>query len=248
MRKTLLLVGIAMLFVVVYACKKEEPDPTPPELVYDPTYISVETPAYVKNYVGDMQHPSDNPLTAQGVDLGRRLFYEKMLSDTKTISCASCHKQENAFDDPRPFSEGTNGTFGDRNAMAIVNAGWETSFFWDGRRSSLEGQAHDPVTNPIEMANTWPEVVTRLQNSTVYPDLFFKAFGTRTVDSNLVVKAIAQFERTLVSFNSKFDTYYHKGDTTVFTQQEKNGLDIFIGKGMCNNCHAMNTLLTDREF
>ncbi len=248
MKKTLILVGLATIFVAIHACRKENPAPPPDPLVYDPTYISVEYPAYVKAYIGDMQHPSDNLLTEQGVALGRKLFYEKMLSNTQTISCASCHKQENAFDDPRPFSEGTNGTFGDRNAMAIVNLGFENRFFWDGRRNTLEGQAHDPVTNPIEMANTWPEVVSRLQNSPAYPDLFFLAFGTRTIDSNLVVKAIAQFERTLVSFNSKFDTYYHKGDTTVFTQQEKNGFEIFIGKGMCNNCHAMNSLLTDRDF
>jgi cytochrome c peroxidase len=242
-KKLLILAGAVTLIVAVQACSREESNPSP-----DPKPLSVEVPSYVRSFVGDLVSPSDNPLTEEGVALGRKLFYEKMLSDNSTLSCASCHKQENAFDDPRPFSEGTHGVFGDRNAMAIVNAGWDKGFFWDGRRNSLEGQAHDPVTNPIEMANTWPVVVERLQNTSVYPELFKKAFGTTTIDSNLVVKAIAQFERTLVSFNSKFDKYYHQGDTTVFTQQEKNGLNIFINKGLCNHCHVMNSLVTDREF
>lgn len=242
------IIGIAglLMLVIMYSCKKEKS--SGPEPVYSPTAASIEVPSYVKNYIGDMVHPADNPLTNEGIALGRMLFYEKMLSDNMTISCASCHKQENAFDDPRPFSEGTNGKFGDRNAMAIVNAGWDAHFFWDGRRSSLEDQAHDPVTNPIEMANSWPEVVRRLQNSSKYPDLFFKAFGTTTIDSNMVTKAIAQFERTLISFNSRFDKYYYQGDSSALTTQEKKGLLLFTGKAMCNNCHLVNTLFTDRDI
>lgn len=244
MRKAKILTGIVALVVIVHACKKEKKE----EPVYSPTSATVEVPAYAKSYIGEMPIPTDNPLTVEGIALGRMLFYEKMLSNDRSMSCATCHKQENAFDDPRPFSKGTNGTFGDRNAMAIVNAAWEKHFFWDGRRNSLEGQAHDPLTNPIEMANTWTEAVARLQSSPTYPDLFFKAFGTKTVDSNLAMKAIAQFERTLVSFSSKFDKYNYQGDSTVFTQSEKNGLAIFTGKGLCNNCHVMNTLLTDRDM
>lgn len=246
MKKVIILVFVVTIIVTTNACRKEEPKQN--QVQYNPTSLTVEVPSFVKNYVGDIKHPVDNPLTVEGVALGRKLFYEKMLSDNMTISCGTCHKQENAFDDPRPFSQGTNGAFGDRNAMAIINLAWNTAFFWDGRRATMEEQAHDPVTNPIEMANTWPEVVRRLQNSSTYPDLFYQAFGTRTIDSNLVVKAIAQFERTLVSYNSRFDKYFHKGDSTIFTQQEKNGLAIFKGKGMCNNCHLMNTQLADNIF
>lgn len=230
-----------------YSCKKD-PDINNSGLSYNPTYTTVDLPAFVRTYIAAMPIPADNPLTKEGIELGRKLFYEKMLSNDLTMSCASCHKQENAFDDPRPFSQGTNGAFGNRNAMAVINAAWDVQFFWDGRRPSLEAQAHDPVTNPIEMANTWPTVVTRLQNSTTYPDLFFKAFGTRTVDSTLVFKAIAQFERTLVSFNSKFDKYYYQGDTTLFTAQEKHGLQLYTTTGKCTHCHQFNTLLTDNTF
>jgi cytochrome c peroxidase len=136
---------------------------------------------------------------------------------------------------------------GDRNAMAIANLAWSNHFFWDGRRSSLEGQAHDPVTNPIEMKNDWNTVISRLSKDANYPELFYKAFKTRTIDSNLVVKAIAQFERSLVSFNSPFDKFYFESDTNALTAQEKNGLEIFFNKGDCNHCHS-DVLLSDDAF
>lgn len=244
MQKVVLPALVLSVIIATYSCKKDVEIKEP----YNPTPSTVAIPQFVKSFQGDIKFPADNPQTVEGVALGRKLFYDKMLSNNGSISCASCHKQENAFDDPRPFSQGTNGSFGDRNAMAIINLAWGKQFFWDGRRSSLEGQAHDPVTNPIEMANTWPNVVRNLQRSSEYPDLFYRAFGTKTIDSDLVVKAIAQFERTLVSFNSRFDKYYHQGDSAVFTLQEKNGLSIFRGKGLCNHCHLLNTMLTDNAF
>jgi cytochrome c peroxidase len=246
MRKLWIIAGIAVAMAVMHACKKET-ETQPPE-VYNPTAKTIVVPPYVINYLGEMRHPSDNPLTEEGVALGRKLFYDKLLSNNRTMACATCHKQENGFDDFRQFSQGTNGTFGDRNAMPVINLGWADAFFWDGRRSTLEDQAHDPVTNPIEMANTWPEVVSRLQSSAEYPLLFFKAFGTKTVDSILVVKAIAQFERTMVSFNTRFDKYFYQGDTTALNEAEKRGLMLFTGDALCNTCHMMNTLFTDHTF
>lgn len=246
MKKVWILAGIAAGAVAIHACKKEDKT-TIPEEVYSPTAKTINVPQYVVKYLGEMPHPEDNPLTEEGIVLGRKLFYDKMLSNDGTMACATCHKQENGFDDFRQFSQGTNGSFGDRNAMPIVNLGWAKSFFWDGRRESLESQAHDPVTNPIEMANNWPEVVTRLQADANYPSLFFKAFGTRTVDSNLVVKAIAQFERTMVSFNTRFDKYFYQGDTDALNASEKRGLMLFTGDGLCNTCHMMNTLFTDHQ-
>lgn len=232
--------GIAII-LLSWACSPEPKD------IYDPQPHNLEVPDFVEIYLGNFQSPQDNPLTVEGVNLGRRLFYDKKLSNDFTMSCATCHKQENAFDDPRPFSEGTNGSFGNRNAMAIVNLGWGTSFFWDGRRNSLEDQAHDPVVNPIEMANSWPTVVSRLQADEEYPSLFYKAFGSYNIDSNLVAMAIAQFERTLVSFNSPFDRYYFQGETSALNAQEISGLDIFLNKAHCNDCHS-DVLLTDNAF
>lgn len=246
MRKLWIIAGLAAAMAVMHACKKETKT-TPPE-VYNPTEKTIAVPQYVLNYLGEMPQPADNPLTEEGVALGRKLFYDKLLSNDRTMACATCHKQENGFDDFRQFSQGTNGAFGDRNAMPIINLGWADAFFWDGRRTTLEGQAHDPVTNPIEMANTWPEVVTRVQSHNEYPSLFFKAFGTRTVDSTLIVKAIAQFERTMVSFNTRFDKYFYQNDATALNASEQRGLTLFTGDALCNTCHMMNTLFTDHAF
>ena len=245
--KKLIIPICAVIFVfVINACKKEKPaNTTPPAEVYNPTPYTVAAPDYI-TALPAMQSPADNPMTVEGIALGRKLFYEKMLSNNVTISCGSCHKQENAFDDPRRFSVGTDGSLGGRNAMAIFNHGWNNSFFWDGRRNSLEGQAHDPVTNPIEMENNWPAIAQRLQQDPNYPGLFFKAFGTRTIDSTLVTKAIAQFERTLISFGSRYDkqTYQHQ---QVLTQQELNGEIVYFEIGKCANCHS-SVLLTDNLF
>lgn len=235
-----------LMLLAMLACKQKDNNTTPSP-VYNPTPLQVSYPAWVNTFAGAMPLPADNPLTKEGVALGRKLFYEKLLSDNSTQSCASCHKIENSFTDPRSFSEGTNGALGDRNAMVIVNLAWTNKLFWDGRRSTLEQQAHDPVTNPIEMRNKWSVVVQRLQNHPLYPSLFFNAFGTSVIDSNLVVKAIAQFERTLVSFNSRFDKYYFEGDTMALNEQEKRGLALFMGKADCNHCHS-DALLTDDAF
>jgi cytochrome c peroxidase len=185
-------------------------------------------------------------MTVEGIALGRKLFYENMLSSNFTMSCASCHKQENAFSDPRRFSIGTDGSLGTRNSMTIFNHAWSSHFFWDGRRQSLEGQAHDPVTNPIEMENSWPVVVQRLQQDANYPNLFFAAFGTRIIDSTLVTKAIAQFERTLISFGSRYDRQTYQGQH-IFTQQELNGEVIFFETANCAHCHA-GVFLNDSSF
>ncbi len=241
MKKFLLTAGIYML--VVIACTKKESSNQITD-VFQPTPFAITYPSWVDIYLGKMPIPVDNPTTVEGITLGRKLFYDSKLSDNQTQSCASCHQQSNGFTDSAAFSVGTNGALGDRNAMQIINLAWSKYLFWDGRRVTLEGQAHDPVTNPIEMRNTWPTVVNRLQNDAEYPNLFFKAFGTKNIDSNLVVKAIAQFERTMISFNSKFDKFYFEGDTSVFNESEKRGQAMFFGKADCNHCHS-DVLLTD---
>jgi cytochrome c peroxidase len=231
------LISIALLF----ACKKDQHTLSDN---YSPTPIEISYPSWVKTYLSEMPLNSENPLTKEGIELGRKLFYEKQLSLNNSQSCASCHQQANGFSDSSRYSNGIDGSKGDRNAMAISNLAWSNHLFWDGRRSSLEGQAHDPVTNPIEMKNDWNTVVSRLSKDVNYPDLFYKAFKTRTIDSNLVVKAIAQFERSLVSFNSRFDKFYFESDTNALNVQEKNGLEIFFNKGDCNHCHS-DVLLSD---
>ncbi len=188
-------------------------------------------PEFVGDYFDPMPIPQDNPITEEGVALGRQLFYDKRLSADNTISCGSCHKQEFAFSDNKQFSTGVKGQAGVRNSMSLVNLGWGKHFFWDGRAASLEEQVTDPVTNKLEMANTWGVVLERLQQDKRYVKLFEKTFGPGKINSDLVMKALGQFERTLVSFNTRFDQYYFEGNAKALTPAEERGLDIFFRGG-----------------
>lgn len=216
------------------ACRK---DPTLPDEGPVGTPLALEFPVWAQDQF-PLNIPVDNPLTVEGVALGRRLFYEKALSDDFSMSCASCHQQEHAFSDPRQFSIGTDGSVGRRNSMAVQDLAWDHAFFWDGRASSLEDQAFRPVRDLAEMRNTWPVVVERLQAHAAYPGLFKAAFGTEQIDSVLVVKAIAQFERTLLTFNSPFDRFEHMGDSSALTEQQIRGKDLFFGDAQCWQCHS----------
>jgi len=223
----------AVLVLFFNACKKEtdkDPDPTKP---WNPTTYELIAPQGFP----DILIPENNPMTEEGVDLGRRLFYDPILSADNTQSCASCHNQTLSFAENSRFSTGIDGISGNRNAMALINAPWFRSLNWDGSAVGLENQAFEPVTNPIEMHNTWPVVVEKLKNHSLYPDLFFDAFGTSNFDSTHVVKALAQFERTLISSNSKWDRYL-RGEVQL-TQSESRGFEIFFSeKGDCFHCHS----------
>ncbi len=204
-------------------------------------------PGFVADYFDPMPVAEENPLTYEGVALGRRLFYEKRLSKDNTISCASCHKQEFAFADSARFSPGVADRTGTMNTMPIFNLGWGRKFFWDGRASSLEEQVTDPVTNPREMAATWSGILQKLNGDERYRKAFNAVFGPGSIDSQKVVMAIAQFQRTIVSFNTRFDKYYFEGEADALTVQEERGLDLFFGVGRCNHCHS-DVLLTDNYF
>lgn len=212
------------------------------------------------DHVREMPVPADNPLTEEGVYLGRKLFYDPILSANNTQSCASCHNQANNFtDNGKRFSTGIDGIQGTRISMPLINLAWMNEFFWDGRAATLEQQIFEPVTNPIEMHDTWPNVEAKLNAHSDYPALFHKAFNTSTIDSNLVVKALAQFLRSMVSFNSRFDTYVANGGISEWgqfillpeyiTEQEFEGMDIFFSeKGDCFHCHGNTDLFTNNEF
>lgn len=235
-----------------YDVEAEKDDGSCEYEVYVTTDYTLDVPFTLNQYLPEPNIPSDNPFSVEGVELGRKLFYEKKLSGDNTQNCASCHKQENAFTDPNQFSTGIDGLQGDRNAMPLFNMAWNYNdeFFWDGRSTTIEGQAHDPVVNPIEMHEIWPNVVSKLQADAEYPTLFKQVFGTDQIDSNLVVKALAQFERTLVSGNAKFDKYL-KGDVQL-TPSELSGYNIFMDEsgGDCFHCHGdpYNPLWTDNIY
>lgn len=193
---------VMAMMVLMAACKpdKEEDDPdtgfqtTPYTLAIPPNFPPMTIPA-------------DNPMTEEGVRLGRFLFYEERLSGNNAMSCASCHAPQFAFTDHGTrFSVGIDGIAGTRNSMAMQNLGWEQRFFWDGRAMSLEEQILEPVENPIEMHETWPNAIAKLQSDPGYVALFQDAFGA-SADKFKAAKAMAQFLRTMISGNSRFDQF-----------------------------------------
>ncbi|MFN8398021.1 MAG: cytochrome c peroxidase [Bacteroidia bacterium] len=206
-----------------------------------PTPLTLETPSNLP----PITIPEDNPLTVEGVELGRHLFYEPMLSADNTQSCGTCHVQEFGFSDRgRQFSTGIDGLQGDKNAMAIINLGWAQEFFWDGRAAGMENQARLPVINPIEMHESWPNVVAKLQATTKYPAMFEAAFETDQITEDLVVKAIAQFERTMITGNSDYDKFT-RGEQSSFSQAAYRGMQVFFTeRGDCFHCHTVDLLTT----
>lgn len=222
------------------------------EDIYSPIPYSLKIPELFQQKLIDPLIPSNNPLTEEGVALGKKLFFDRKLSGNNTQACASCHKPQNSFTDNTRFSNGIDGVFGSRNSMPLMNLAWNFTdkFAWDGKELGLERQALEPVKNPIEMHSNWANVAEKLQQDPEYPTLFLRAFGTTIIDSSLVTKAIAQFERILISGNSKFDQYL-LGNATL-SLEELNGFAIFMDeeKGDCFHCHGSdnNPLWTDNGF
>lgn len=166
------------------------------EAANTPTPLVLHYPGYFGNRVFI---PDGNPVTVEGVELGRRLFYETRLSANNRIACATCHRQKYAFTDGKPFSTGIDGTLTKRNAMSLANLLWVRHFFWDGRADGLEEQAATPLTDKHEMGQALCVSAQKLQAISPYPALFKKAFGSGQITAEGIVNAIAQFERTLIS-------------------------------------------------
>jgi cytochrome c peroxidase len=196
--------------------------------------------------------PSTNPITDAGATLGRVLFFDKRLSTNQTIACASCHQPQHGFSDPRPVSTGFNGAAGTRNAMSLNNARFyqRGHFFWDERANTLEDQVLMPIQNPIEMGMTLPALLPRLAAEPFYTNLFVQAFGTPDVTTNRIALALAQFVRSIVSTNSKYDQGIPIGFSN-FTPQENLGRQIFfgqVGNATCAICHATDSFSAANIF
>jgi cytochrome c peroxidase len=227
--------------ISVISCKKEE-------------VIEDINSNYTLDFTGlnPPQLPSDNPLTVKGVALGRKLFYDKLLSSDKTISCASCHVQEFAFADTNRFSIGVDGKKGKRQAMAIFNMAWNTNdFFWDGRAHSLREQSLMPIQDPLEMNETLDNIVKKLNNHPDYPKLFKEVFKIDKINDEYVSLALEQFMFTIVSNNSKYDKV-ERGKAT-YTDSELRGKKLFFTtaqdpnlKGAnCSMCHGGSNFEND---
>lgn len=213
-----------------------------PEPVWD-------TAPYTLDFGGlpEPELPADNPLTEQGVKLGRMLFYETRLSGDNSLACASCHKQENAFTDTNRFSTGIDGLDGHRQAMSAVNMLWNTNgYFWDGRAQKLRDQSIIPIQDVLEMNETMENVVEKLEQDTLYTHQFFRAFGSEDISSFRIGLALEQFMNSIVSYRSKYDLFLD-GEAT-FTEEEELGMELFFEEynpyfpetsgADCGHCHG----------
>ncbi len=181
--------------------------------------------------------PEDNPITDAKVELGKRLYFDKRLSRDATVSCATCHDPQKGWTDRSPVSTGIKGQHGTRSAPTVLNAAYMDLQFWDGRAASLEEQAKGPIENPVEMGFTHAEASARIASIKGYAPYFKAAFGDDKVDIDRIVKAIASFERTVLTGNSPYDRWV-AGDKKALTAAQKRGLALFQGKADCEFCHS----------
>jgi cytochrome c peroxidase len=197
--------------------------------------------------------PPDNPQTPEKIALGEKLFFDGRLSADGTVACASCHQPERAFTDGKPASVGIHGGIGQRNAPTVLNALLNKTQFWDGRAKTLEDQAALPIVNPIEMGQ--PSVVAAVNAIAAIPEYaesFQRVFG-RPPNAVDLLRAIASYERSLLSFDSPFDRFI-AGDKSAISESAKRGWALFNGRALCNRCHAFSekkpnlTSFTDDDF
>lgn len=188
--------------------------------------------------------PDNNPQTPEKIALGRQLFFDTSLSRNQDVSCASCHHQDKAFSTHDPISPGTAGRLGTRNPPSLINVAYRPNLFWHGGSHSLELQALGPLTDHNEMDLTVEEITERLKANSQYVSRFKTVFG-QAPNVDLTLKALAAFERTLVSFNSPFD-HFNAGDKAAISESAQRGLDLFYDKAECFHCHTGN-LFSDNK-
>lgn len=215
--------GLALGLLGLVACDKS--DEKPPLVFTAPSHF----PATVYKF-------QNNPINQATFDLGKALFYDGILSRDGSVSCGSCHQQGVAFvHGGHDVSHGIDDKLGVRNAPPVFNLAWQPEFFWDGGVGDLDLFSIAPITNEVEMDETMPNVIQKLQNSTRYKALYKEAFGTSEVTTARTMKALSQFMLMIVSANSRYDQY-KQGNQTALTAQEIRGLNLVREK--CNSCHS----------
>lgn len=237
--KRLVVYSIGFFFVCVLFGASCKPDPsiTPSE------EISFKKP---KDWPEPHYNFENNPLTQQGFELGRKLFFDTRLSRTNTVSCGSCHQPFSAFAQlDHPVSHGVEDQLGTRNSPALFNLNWHTSFFWDGGVNHIEVQPISPIQNPVEMDENFEDIVQKLEKDEDYKNRFKTVFGNDSINSQRILKSLAQFMGVLVSSNSKYDKYVRGEAGGEFSEQELEGLKVF--RANCAACHK-EPLFSDFSF
>lgn len=233
---------VLLSILILDACKKSDTTTTADNPPYNPTYLQLKIPAGWPQPSFDIY--ANNPLTEEGFQLGRKLFYDGKLSKDGNFPCGSCHQQFAAFATyDHDFSHGYNNSFTVRNAPVTFNLAWMPLLHWDGGINHIEVQPLAPITNPVEMAENIDSVLKKLRNDANYPSLFKAAFGNTDITSQRMLKALAQFTGSIISSESKFDRY-KRGESTL-TFNELNGYNLF--KSKCESCHK-EPLFTDNSF
>jgi cytochrome c peroxidase len=247
MKKKFLIFTLLVGALILKSCKKD-PQAVPTEAVpYTTTpFVLVHEPWYPP-----FDLPLDNPLTEEGVMLGRMLFYDPILSGDSTLSCNNCHQQSKAFSDQRVVSVGITGQLGNRNSMPLHNQMWNKHFFWDGRAKSLKEQVLIPIQAHDEMNMNLYTLIDKLENTERYKSQFKKAFNVSEIEPTHISKALEQFIVTMISFNAQIDKLWHTPDITwshadtlkVISESALRGLNIFMqptedGGADCFHCHS----------
>lgn len=248
---------ILTVFIVLVSCRRTTVNPVDQDILDIPYEPILMQPTLPPGYPG-FEQPNDNLMTFDGVALGRSLFYDPILSIDSTVSCAGCHFQSLGFTDGLKVSLGVDQTPGLRSSMSLVDIAFHSDgLFWDGRSQTLEEQALHPVEDPLEMKDTWANVEGKLQNHPTYPGMFRKAFGIQSRDDmtrDLVTKALAQFERSLISSgNSRFDQFI-RGEIGL-EEDEIDGYLMFfdlrpgeLPDAECGHCHSQPLFTTFEYF
>ena len=192
-----------------------------------------------------LRHPRDNQPTEAKIALGQQLYFDARLSSDSTISCASCHDPAKGWSNGAQFATGVDGQMGGRNSPTIINTAYGRMQFWDGRAASLEDQALGPIQNPIEMNMTLDAVVERLNGIDGYREQFQEVFGTEVTEDG-IARAIAAYERTVLSGNAPYDRF-KAGDEEALSEEAQRGRELFFGKAHCSACHSGSNF-TDNGF
>lgn len=242
---------MAIIFSMYFVACSENLDNDLADIPYDPVSYALDLPPALKN----ITIPESNTLTIDGIILGQHLFYDPILSQDSTVSCSSCHHPDKAFTGGVNYSTGIYNQKTVRSSMSLVNVAYYTSgMLWDGRANSIETIALATIVDPVEMHESWDNVIEKLKNHPEYPMMFRKAFGINSsddIDSDLASKAIAQFVRIIISGNSKYDRF--REGLAVFTDEERQGMDIFfdgdpfLPDAECGHCHNA-PLFTVNEY
>ena len=251
-----------LLLIIVIACNDDtKPDPG------DLSHIPYSPEAYVLTIPKGLPKLPDSiigNLTKEGVQLGRHLFYDPILSSDSTMSCASCHNPHKGFTDNLAVSPGVTGMVGNRSSMTVLNAIYSNRYpgfnnvglFWDGRSDNLEKQAIEPVQNPIELHEVWPNVILKLKRHSNYPEMFRKSFGIASkeeITKELAVKAIAQFESILLTGGNSIYQRQQRGEVFYEADQQEGedlyfNQDLLIPDAQCFHCHADPLLMANDFF